>query len=72
MGKRVARQVLRAAGQYPDVVLYTYAAERSQPIDTGPVDVMLGRRTAEILEQHVDDVQTGLDRQHHILLKYPR
>ena len=50
VSKSVASQILPTPGHDANVVLYADAAEGPQPVDRRPVDVMFGRRAAQVLE----------------------
>ena len=67
--KRRAREVLAIIVHYADVVLDSDATERSQPVNCIPINVVLGRRAAQVFQQHIDNIQAGLDGQHHVLLE---
>ena len=63
--ERVARHVLQ-----PSTVTRTLSSMRTPPNgrnqSTVPVDVILRLRAAQVFKQHVDNVNTRLDSQHHV------
>ena len=63
-GKRVAREVFHTLVQHPDVILDTNTAERPQRVDRARIDQFLAGSACKPVEELVDEVNAGLDRQH--------
>lgn len=70
-GKGIARQVFAAVGRHTDIVLDSNAAERPQPFNGIPVDMVFGRRAAKIIKQYVYRIQTWFYGQHHVFRQRP-